>query len=271
MRKKKYRHVFSVPCYGDSPYLEELIRSLLRQSLRAHIILVSAGDSAFLRELSARFGLPLYLREGKPCLRDDWNFAYEKGAELAELVTIAHQDDLYDPDYLKAVLHAFSLYPDMSLFFCDCRTIDASGNVFSRRAEAVKRFLRLRLRNHERADRRSVKLSALRFGNGIICPSCCYRPSLCGTPLFQNSYRFIIDWDTFLRLSRRPGRFLSLEKPLLSYRVHGGAETARQIESHNREKEEEEEFRKLHGAFLAGILMLFYRRAYSAYGKDKKK
>ncbi len=262
------KHVFAVAAYGTSPYLDGLLASLRQQSIPSKIIICTSTPNAEITKLSAKYQVPVYVRQGESSLQADWNFAYEEGAKLAPLVTIAHQDDLYYPDYTKAVLNAWNVYPDMSLFCCRYDTIDADGQQIPGKAEAVKRLLRLRLRNHRAAVKTSVKLSALRWGNGIGCPTCTYNRSFCGNVLFQNGYKFVIDWDTLVRLARSPGRFICLEKPLMAYRVHGGAETAKQIQNRNREHEETEEFRKLHGQLMTKLLMHFYRKAYTAYDTE---
>lgn len=268
--QKRYKHVFAVAAYGESPYLDKLLHSLKQQSVPSRIILCTSTPNAYITSLSAKYRIPVYVRHGAHGLKEDWNFAYEQGAKLAPLVTIAHQDDLYFPDYTKALLYAFSQYPDMSVFCCRYDTIDAAGNTIEGKSEQVKRYLRILLRDHAHADRSFVKLSALRYGNGIGCPTCTYQTRLCGFPLFQNDYKFVIDWDTLIRLARLPGRFICIEKPLMAYRVHSGAETAAQIENHNREKEETEMFEKLHGKCLSKILMHFYRKAYAAYDTESK-
>lgn len=260
-----FSHIFAVAAYGESPYLDGLLSSLKNQSLKSEIILCSSTDNSFLRELSGKYKIPLLIREGEPGLRDDWNFAYEEGRRRALLVTIAHQDDLYYPAYSSELRKAYEAYEDMSLFCCRYDTVNRDGRKITGISELVKRILRLKLRWRSRADRTSVKLSALRWGNGIGCPSCSYNSEICGSPLFQNDYHFIIDWDTLIRLARLPGRFICVEKPLMAYRVHEGAETMKQIESHNREREEELEFRALHGPIMARLIMYFYRRSYGAY------
>lgn len=258
-------HIFALAAYGESPYLELQIQALRAQTVPSEILLCSATENPQLHTLAARYGLPLLLRQGEPNLRDDWNFAYEEGRKRARLVTIAHQDDLYYSNYTAELLRAYREFPDMSVFCCRYDTIDGAGRRIPGKAEWVKRLLRFRLRNRSRADQTAVKRSALLFGNGIGCPTCTYNSVLCGAPLFRNDYRFIIDWDTLLRLSALPGRFICVEKPLMAYRVHAGAETMQQMKSHNREREEEEEFRKLHGPLLAKLLLRLYRSSYSAY------
>lgn len=264
MRKRK-KHIFAVVAYQASPYLDACLNSLTRQRVKSDIIIFTSTPSVFLNRLAAKYGVPVYVRNGQPGLKADWNFAYEEAGKLAELVTIAHQDDVYFPDYTKALLHAYRKFPDMSLFCCRYDTIDAAGNTILGSSEAVKRILRKPLRNHRQAHRQSVKLRALKWGNAIGCPTCTYNTKYCSAPLFDNDYKFVIDWATLIRLARSEGRFICLEKSLMAYRVHAGAETMSNILNHNREKEEREIFEQLHGRTIASVLMHFYRKAYEAY------
>ncbi len=266
---KKYKHCFAVAAYGESSYLPYLLNSLKLQTVDSKVIICTSTPNRFITALSARFGYPVYVRNGKHGLKDDWNFAYEEGSKLADLVTIAHQDDVYFPDYTKALLYAYKIFPDMSVFCCHYDTIDGNGNTIVGTSERVKQILRLRLKNHKKADRTDVKLSALKYGNGIGCPTCTYNASLCPTPLFRNDYKFVIDWATLIRLAREPGRFICIEKPLMAYRVHEGAETMRNIENNNREKEEREMFGQMHSALVTDLLMKFYKKAYGAYENRK--
>ena len=84
-------------------------------------------------------------------------------------------------------------------------------------------------------------------------------------PVFRNDYSFVTDWDALIRLSDAPGRFVCIEKPLISYRIHQGAATKANILNHNREKEEEEMYRKLWPGFVSEFLMRFYKLSYRAY------
>ena len=263
--QKKVRHIFALAAYGESPYLEEQLKSLYRQSVKSPVIMCTSTPNTHIRGLCEKYAVPLLVREGQPGLADDWNFAFEEGAKRAQLVTIAHQDDRYHPDYVKALLHAYRWFPDLSLFCCRYETIDAEGRHIPGISEYVKRILRLPLRFHEQADRTFVKLLPLRFGNGIGCPTCTYNTAYCEPPLFRNKYRFVTDWDTLVRLAGLPGRFICVERPLLQYRIHAGAETMRNIRNHNREAEEREMFVRLHGRVGAEVLMGVYRVAALAY------
>ena len=84
-------HTFAICAYGDSPYLENCIRSLVRQPGEPEIILCTSTPSAFIEELAWRYGIPVHVRIGESNIQDDWNFAYDTAR--GDLVTLAHQDE----------------------------------------------------------------------------------------------------------------------------------------------------------------------------------
>ncbi|MDO4266598.1 MAG: glycosyltransferase [Eubacteriales bacterium] len=260
-------HVFAVCAYRESPYLAECFQSLCAQTEKSDIIVCTSTPNRFIKELCEDYGLPLFVREGESSLLSDWNFAVETAVRErgAKLVTVAHQDDRYHPDYTGALLEAAERWPDMSLFCTRYRTIDALGEETEGSAERIKRILRLPLRLRIFADRRFIKRLCLRFGNSIGCPTCTYVPEKTGLPLFRNNYDFVIDWDTLWRLSGEQGRFVCEERELMDYRVHAGAATMKNIENHNREREELMMFSRMWPLPVARVLMWFYRQASRPY------
>ena len=74
-RDERVEHVFVVPCYGKSPYLETMLRSLLAQKKKSPIYLCTSTESSFLQELAKKYHLPLYIRRKEPSLAKDWKFA----------------------------------------------------------------------------------------------------------------------------------------------------------------------------------------------------
>ena len=148
------KHCYAISAYGASPYLETCIESLTQQSVRSAVILCTSTPNDLIREMAARYAIPLYIRDGASSLHADWNFAVETAVREtgAELVTVAHQDDVYHRDYGKALRAAWHMYPDLSVFCTRYRTIDAGGEPVTGRAERVKRLLRLPLRMRELAE-----------------------------------------------------------------------------------------------------------------------
>ena len=109
-----HKHVYAIPAYGDSPYLESCIKSLKAQNVTSPVILCTSTPSPFLGAMAEKYDLPYYIREGKSNIRDDWNYAYSMAD--AEFVTIAHQDDMYCKNYGEELLKAAAKYPDMTVF-----------------------------------------------------------------------------------------------------------------------------------------------------------
>ena len=166
-------HTFAICAYGESPYLEQCIRSLLNQTVKSRVICCTATPSPWLRTLTKKYEIPLFVRQEKPGIREDWLFAYQTAKSA--LVTIAHQDDIYRKNYTEELLQAYKKWPDMTVFASDYLTIrmrngkaeDDSMNL----PWLVKKVLRLPLRVKPLSGRTWVKKTALLFGNSICCPS----------------------------------------------------------------------------------------------------
>ena len=280
-------HAFVICAYGDSPYLESCVRSLLGQTMESDIICATSTPSAYIDGIMGKYGIPVAVRDGKSDIQDDWNFALAQAD--AAFVTIAHQDDMYARHYVEELWNAYEKWPDMTLFMTGAVTVRHAGTAEAARKAAgapseprtpgrlvhftgknlVKSVLRLPLRLHALADREWVKMAALRFGNPVMCPSCAYRKNYLPDPVFHSEFRYALDWDCLVDLARWPGRFVCVEKPLLMYRVHDGAETKACIENHLRETEERQMFGRFWPEKVTAVLMYFYKKAYGEYGKEQ--
>ncbi|MEY8339180.1 glycosyltransferase family 2 protein [Lachnospiraceae bacterium 62-35] len=258
------KHTFAICAYGDSPFLETCIKSLVRQSVKSHVILCTSTPSPYIEKLAWKYGIPIFVRNGESDIQTDWNFAYEQAED--GLVTIAHQDDIYHKDYAKTLFAMYRRFPDMSLFTTDYATV--KERTLKRRkglVEWVKVFLRLPLRNPCWCDRTWIKKASLIFGNSICCSSCTYNKKKLGQPLFTSDFRYVLDWDTLWKLAKEKGRFVCVERPLIYYRVHGGATTKQWIRNNRRAEEELAMFRKFWPEPVVKVLEHFYKKAYGAY------
>ena len=266
-------HTFAVCAYKDSPYLEECLRSVTSQTVKSEVICCTSTPSSYIRELTARYQVPLYVRDGASNIREDWMFAY--GKAQGRFVTIAHQDDRYRSDYAEKLLKAWKKYPDLLLFASDYLTIRMTEKEGKMKAIPepfnmvwlVKKILRLPLRFHFLADRTWIKRSSVWFGNSICCPSCTYNKEQIGDDMFHSEYDFALDWDNLYELAGKKGRFICSEKPLIAYRVHAAATTKACIEDNRRPADGMAMFRKMWPDWMVKILMHFYRKAYKEYEK----
>ena len=106
MKYSEKDHTFAICAYKESSYLEKCIKSLLRQDKKSHIIMATSTPNDYIKNMSEKYNIELFVNDAKPHIASDWNFAYEKAK--TKLVTIAHQDDVYDKDYLDLVIKAFN-------------------------------------------------------------------------------------------------------------------------------------------------------------------
>ena len=256
-------HTFAISAYGDSPYLESCMKSLKGQSVQSDIILCTSTPSEYISSLAEKYDIPVYVRKGEPGIGYDWNFAYEKAP--GQLVTIAHQDDIYQHDYVKTLFEAKEKYHDMSVFMTSSVTIKDGKLIEHGTVELVKKMLRVPLRltflNHIPA----IKAAAISFGNPVICPSCTYDRELCGEAPFNTKYKFVLDWDALSRLAVKNGRWVCVERPLIMYRVHADAATGEAIRNNVREEEESEMFDRFLDEPFADIIKKAYKKSYDAY------
>lgn len=259
----KYKHVFSICAYKDSPFLERCIRSLAAQDVPSHIILCTSTPSPFIDRLAQKYGIQVFVRDGESNIRDDWNFAYRMAD--SELVTIAHQDDMYHREYAGELLKAYAKYPDMTVFTTDYVIIKDGRLIVGDKMLWVKRMLRLPLRVPALNHMSWVKKLSLVCGNPICCPATTYQKKKLGEPLVRSGFRFALDWDNLYKLACAKGRFICVERPLLFYRVHQGATTKACILNNQRQTEEEVMFRRFWPEPVARLLMHFYRSAYGEY------
>lgn len=255
------KHCFAICAYGDSPYLESCLKSLKGQTVSGDIILCTSTPSDYIRALAAKYEVPVFVRtEGEPGIANDWNFAYANAD--AELVTLAHQDDMYARDYVREAIKAAKEFPDMTVFTTASVSVKGDRLVEYGGIEIIKKLLRIPLRFGSRKG-------ALRFGNPIICPSCCYVKKLCGDNLFDPRYKFVLDWDALWRLAEKPGRFVCVERPLMMYRVHSDTATGEAIRDHTRAREESEMFDRTLPAWLAAPVKKLYQKSYTAYEEEE--
>lgn len=66
-------HTFVVCAYKESPYLENCLKSLKNQTVKSSIIMTTSTPNVFIKSLAEKYEVPLWIREGKSDIRDDWN------------------------------------------------------------------------------------------------------------------------------------------------------------------------------------------------------
>ena len=259
----EYGHTFAICAYKESEYLKECIRSLIRQTYKSKIIMTTSTPNEKIKALSDQYRIPLFVRDGKSDIRDDWNFAYDSAD--TKWVTIAHQDDVYHKRYAERLREHVIDVEDAIAFVTDYLPLK-DGRVGKRDVNStIRHFLRSPIKNEKRSRSRFWKRAILSLGNSICCPSVSYNKEVLGDSFFTSKLKFNIDWDTFLKLAETEGAFVYLDEPLLYYRIHDGATSKDFIVNHTRETDDYYMFRKFWPKWIAALIMVFYRAAYKTY------
>lgn len=258
------RHVYAVPAYGLSPHLEACLDSLAGQQASSIVVSTSTPFEGLDAIAEARGG-SVSVHGPNRGIGADWNAAYE--AADADLVTIAHQDDIYAAGHAAEVRRVFGATPHALLAFTDCREIDDGGMRPRNRTLWVKEVQReLAFLGSSAIDGAWRKRMLLRFGNPVPCPAVTFNKRLLGDFRFRTDMRTNMDWAAWLELAGREGAFVYVRKPLVLHRIHPGSETTACIVDGARAREDEDMFRQLWPGGAARVLARLYAASYRTNG-----
>lgn len=249
-------HTFAICAYKESPYLEECVSSLMAQTTRTNVIIATSTPNPSIDRVAQRHGLPVFASGAPSGICADWNHASSRAT--TPLVTIAHQDDTYEPTYAERMLEAMNRASHPLIFFCNYGELRDGRPVDDNRLLRVKRMLlRPMARRGVSGDAR-VKRGILSLGSSICCPSVTlYVPAL-PSPPFQSTMRSNLDWDTWERYSHLDGEFVYDSKVLMHHRIHGGSETSALIRDNTRTAEDLEMLGRFWPAPVARALNHIY-------------
>lgn len=260
MKYSAANHTFAVCAYNESPYLRECMDSLMKQTTSSHIIMTTSTDNAFIRGIADEYGVPLFVNDGPGGIANDWNFAYHSAD--TPLVTLAHQDDRYDENYVQNMLDYLNRAKNPLIYFANYKEL-RNGKIMEKGTMvAIKRLLLIPMRIKSFQGSCFMKRLSLRFGNPIACWSVCYVKEKLPEVVFVSNMRSNLDWEEWEKLSREKGEFVYSPQVMTYHRVHEGSETSNTINNGNiRAKEDYEMFLKFWPEWLAKFIMKFYIKA----------
>ncbi len=254
-------HTFIIPAYKNSIFLEDCIKSLKQQTISSIIIITTSTPSEFIAGIARKYNIELLINEYDNGIAGDWNFAYK--ACNTKYLTLAHQDDVYLPDYTeKCLLYAEKkTNSNMLLVFTDYKEVKTNKEKKSSLIITVKKILLLLFLFRNNFKNPFIKKGILSFGNPISCPTVMFNILNIGPFEFSEKYRYNLDWEAWLRLAKRDGKFIYINRKLMLHRIHNESQTISQIRDNNREKEEEMIFISIWNKPFAKLLMSMYRYA----------
>lgn len=255
----KKEHTFVICAYKESPFLEKCILSLMKQSKKSEIIMVTSTPNVHIFRLAEIYKIPLFINEGESGIVQDWNFGYGKAE--TPYVTIAHQDDIYFKDYTKEALKCMNGCKRPLIFFSDYCELRDGEYVRSNKLLTIKRLMLLPLRIRPFWNSVFVRRRILSFGSPICCPSVMYAKENLPEPVFKVGFRSNEDWEAWEMLSKLKGSFIYSKKTLMAHRIHEESETSAIISENKRSDEDAVMYSKFWPGFMVKILVKLYAGA----------
>ena len=247
--------------YGDNPFLEESLKSLLAQRISPKVLIATSTPSDYIDKIAAKYGVAYHVNPTRgEGIGADWEFAASCAA--TPYVTIAHQDDVYFPEYAERILDAFEKAPDSLMVFTDYGDL-VNGEFRSGRGYLrIKRFLLWPYFLKHSLRLKIFKYMACCFGNAICCPSVAYNLPRIGRLRFDRGFSSNLDWKMWLDLANMRGAFTYVPRPSMAHRIDDTTTTRKLIADNRRYDEDMRIFTEIWGRTIARFLMLFYSRAY---------
>ena len=255
-------HQFVVLAHGASPYLSECLTSVLGQCEASSVVIATSTPCRHISEIAARYDVPICVNADCRGIAADWNFGLSCATE--SLVTLAHQDDIYYPDFSSESRRLFDSTPHASLCFTDYDEIDRKSQRLRRgRVLTVKRILRFfAVGGSEVIKSRSRRRRLLAFGSVIPCPSVTLNKNAEPNFLFSEEFQINLDWEGWWRLHALDLPFLASQRVLMAHRLHEDAETSQSKSDGRRRAEDRAMFNRLWHAPVANALATLYRVGY---------
>lgn len=253
------QHTFVICAYRESAFLEDAIKSVRHQSVKSNVIMVTSTSNFRIEELSKKYEIPLYINEGETGIAGDWNFGYNKAN--TELVTICHQDDIYEKHYVEQVLKRLNQSKCPLIAFSDYGELRNEKKIFDNTLLKIKRMMLLPLRFSYFENSVWVRRRILSLGCPICCPAVTFVKQRLPKVIFKQGFKSDVDWEAWEMISKLKGGFVYIKKPLVLHRIHADSATTEIIGDSLRSKEDYQMFCKFWPEWIAKQLVQIYKKS----------
>ena len=217
---------FAVPYYSAPEYLREALESLRSQThLNWEAVVVDDASPNPVDDLVAEFNdrrITYVRNETNLGLAANWNKAL--ALANAPLVCILHSDDLLEPQYASTMVDLMTTNPEATAGHCRVSIIGPDGLPRRTLTDAVKQVIQPKAKGLVVSVGEDGLASMLR-GSWIYCPTLCFRRSHLPSVPFDNSWRFMLDFDLIARIFLNGQQIIGTTSKLYRYRRHDGAQT----------------------------------------------
>ena len=253
------KHTFAICAYKESKYLEECIVSLRKQKKKSGIIMVTSTPNDYIKGFAEKYGVKLFINEGPSGITQDWNFALKN--VHTKYATIAHQDDIYEPEYSEKILGEMENSKKTLIAFSDYSEIRNGVKVHDTTMLKIKRLMLMPLRIKFFWKSKFIRRRILSLGDPICCPAVTFCMDNMQQPIFKDGFRSCEDWEAWEKLSRLRGDFIYIKDSLMCHRIHEESATTAIIEDNARVEENYIMYCKFWPKPIAKIINKFYTKS----------
>lgn len=260
------KHTFVVCAYKESKFLDDTVSRLLGQSVKSRILISTSTPNALIRSMADKYGLEVRVNPKGGTSAKDWNFAYAQAK--TDYVTLAHQDDIYEPTFLEKTLNALENAKNPVLAYTDYYEIRYSEKEGDGERVENNKILGVKRRMLKTIDlaksNRWIRNRVLSVGYPMNCPGTTYVKrrfdSIDFIPDWHNSH----DWEAAIRLASEKGEFLYIRDMLLGHRIYLESQTTNTIGSGIRYGEDLACIKRYWPDPIAKAIMKRYSKAYDS-------
>ncbi|MBX6314716.1 MAG: glycosyltransferase [Isosphaeraceae bacterium] len=214
----------AVPTYNGARHLAEALRSIMAQEGPPFDLLLcddrSDDDTLAVARAEAGDRLRIEVNPERLGLAGNWNRCIELAR--TDWVAVFHQDDVMRPGHLAAQRAAIAAQDGLGLVCVAAEVIDAEG-----RPVPASVVARGDLGPGDRVFPPGAFVAELAVSNPVRCSAVVIRKAAwADVGSFDPSYRYVVDWDFWLRVARR-WSVAWLARPTVAIRWHPASETHR--------------------------------------------
>lgn len=210
-------HSFVILAYNESDDLEECIKSIKNQSVKSNVLIVTSTKNDHIIDLASEYSLGVMVNDSESNKGNDYNFALE--SVNTELITLVHQDDLYDRNYAKEVINCYKENQDALIIFTDYYEIHFDKKIKRNATLLRKKIYNYLLKYKLFNNITFFKRMSLRFENAICTSGVTFVRKNINNSLFPTDLIYNNDWAGFEKLSFINKPFVFLPLKLIGYRM----------------------------------------------------
>ena len=211
------KHTFVILAYKESDDLEECIKSVINQSIKSNILITTSTPNDYIMDLASQYSLGVMVNDSKSNKGNDYNFSLN--TIDSELITIAHQDDLYNRNYTKEIIKKYEENKDATIIFTDNYEIRKDKKIHCSHELNRKRFYLYPLKFRMFQKSIHFKIRALKKEKFICTSSITFVKKKIKEDLFPTDLNYDNDWKALIDLAKTDNRFVYIDKKLVGYRI----------------------------------------------------